>query len=221
MQRGRMMGFMLALLLTKGGPMVWVLLLAGAVAAVVFIERRWHYHKVRINTTEFIGGLKNVLRQRNIVEAISICDATPGPTARLVKTAILNRSHSRDVIKESLERAGATEVAYLEMRLGLLATFGKIAPLLGLLGTVLGFIKVFMALESLGAYANVSVLSGGILESLLSTAMGLAVGIPCYAGYNYLVGELGSLVLEMEKTSVDALQLVADTGTENAKAPSA
>ena len=83
-----------------------LILLAGAVAIVVFIERFFHCHRAQINSTEFLNGVRNVLRRDNVVEAISICDATPGPVARLVKTAILNRDNGRDRVRESLEEAG-------------------------------------------------------------------------------------------------------------------
>src|SRR5215469_2787026 len=129
--------------LFEGGPMIWVILFASAVAIAVFIERMLHCHRAQINSTEFLNGVRTVLKRDNVVEAVSICDATPGPVARLVKTAILNRDHGRDRVRESLEEAGLAEVPRLEEKLNLLATIAQIAPLLGLLGTVLGFIDVF------------------------------------------------------------------------------
>src|SRR5688572_31360698 len=130
---------MLTTLLRDGGPMIWLILLASAVAIVVFIERVLHFHRSQINSTEFLNGVRTVLKRDNVVEALSICDATPGPVARLVKTAILNRDNGRERVRESIEEAGLTEVARLEERLNLLATIAQLAPLLGLLGTVLGF----------------------------------------------------------------------------------
>src|SRR5436189_779076 len=131
---------MLPSLLLKGGPMLWLLLFTSAVAIAVFIERVLHCHRAQINSAEFLNGVRTVLKRDNVVEALSICDATPGPVARLVKTAILNRDHGRDRVRESLEEAGLAEVPRREGRLNLLATIAQIAPLLGLLGTVLGFI---------------------------------------------------------------------------------
>ena len=94
--------------------------------------------------TGFVGSLLVALRgDENVVEAISICDATPGPVARLVKTAILNRDNGRDRIREAIEEAGLVEVPRLEEKLNLLATIAQIAPLLGLLGTILGFMEIF------------------------------------------------------------------------------
>ena len=197
-------------LLTSGGPMIWVLLIAGAVATAVFIERWLLYHRAQINSTEFLNGVRNVLKRENIVEAVSICDATPGPIARLVKVAILNRERGRDGVREALEEAGLLEVPQLEERLNLLATITQIAPLMGLLGTVLGFIKMFAAMQEAGPYAHVSEMSGGIWEALVCTAAGLALAIPCYAGYNYLVNRVNSIVLDMEQSATDILNMVTE-----------
>src|SRR5438093_11805917 len=135
--------------------MAWLLLLMSAVVLVVFIERLLHYHRAQINSTEFLNGVRNVLKRENVVEALSICDATPGPVARLVKTAILNRDRGREGVRDALEEAGLLEVPRLEDKLNLLATIAQLAPLLGLLGTVLGFIQTFMAMEQHGLYAHV------------------------------------------------------------------
>src|ERR1700760_2113287 len=142
-------------LLAKGGPMLWPLLITSAVAIAVFIERVLHCHRAQINSAEFLNGVRTVLKRDNVVEALSICDATPGPVARLVKTAILNRDYGRDRVRESLEEAGLLEVPRLEEKLNLLATIAQLSPLLGLLGTVLGFIHIFGAMEAAGLNANV------------------------------------------------------------------
>src|ERR1700688_3061208 len=133
-------------LIFKGGPMLWVILMASAVAISVFIERVLHCHRAQINSAEFLNGVRTVLKRDNVVEALSICDATPGPVSRLVKTAILNRDHGRERVREALEEAGLAEVPRLEEKLNLLATIAQLAPLLGLLGTILGFIRMFMQL---------------------------------------------------------------------------
>src|ERR1700722_19691378 len=121
--------------LINGGPMLWVILFASAAAIAVFIERVLHCHRAQINSTEFLNGVRTVMKRDNVVEALSICDATPGPVARLVKTAILNRDRGRDRVRESIEEAGLTEVPLLEEKLNLLATIAQISPLLGLFGT--------------------------------------------------------------------------------------
>ena len=105
--------------------MVWLLLAASALGVVVFGERRLEFHRVQINTTALLGGLKNVLGQENLVEAIGICDATPSPTARVVKVVLEHHDLPREEVKEILEQRGSEETARLEERLGILATLGR------------------------------------------------------------------------------------------------
>lgn len=201
---------MLPELLQHGGSMMWLLLFAGAVAVAVFAERMLYCHRQQINSLEFLNGVRNVLKKDNVVEALSICDATPGPVARLVKVAILNRDRSLEAVREAVKDAGALEVPRLEDRLTLLATIGQIAPMLGLLGTVLGFIEVFRTLQTAGVAAPPNELARGVWMALVSTAGGLALAIPCYAGYNYLVSRVGKIVQDMEKSSVEILTMIAE-----------
>jgi biopolymer transport protein ExbB len=198
-------------LLVKGGPMLWVILFASAAAIAVFIERVLHYHRAQINSAEFLNGVRTVLKRDNVVEALSICDATPGPVARLVKTAILSRDYGRERVRESLEEAGLAEVPRLEEKLSLLATIAQLAPLLGLLGTLLGFIKVFSDLVDHGPTASIATLSGGVFEALVCAAAGLAVAIPAHAGYNYLVNRVNEIVLDMEKAANEIVNIVSET----------
>ena len=188
---------------------MWLILAASAVAITVFLERLLQYHREQINSSEFLNGVRNVLKRDNVVEAVAICEATPGPVARLVKAAILNRERGREAVREVLEDAGAWEVPRLEQKLNLLATIAQIAPLMGLLGTVLGFMNVFQGIQHAGLSAQVSQLSGGIWQALICTAAGLAVAIPSYAGYNYLVGRVNAIVLDMEQVSSEILNIVS------------
>lgn len=193
--------------LKNGGPVFLLILLAGAVAVVVVIERFLHYHRAQINSTEFLNGVRNVLRRNNVVEAISICDATYGPVARLVKTAILNRDNGRDRVREALEEAGLAEVPRLEEKLNLLATIAQITPLLGLFGTVLGLMDTFNT-------ARTTDLSTGVWRALICSAAGLAVAIPAHAAYNYLVSRVNSIVLDMERAATEIVNIVTETAVK-------
>ena len=207
---------MLPTLLTNGGPVIWLILLAAATAAVVFVERALFCHRSQINSAEFLNGVRTVLKRDNVVEAVSICDATPGPVARLVKAAILNRDKGRDRVREAVEEAGLTEVPQLEERLNLLATIAQIAPLLGLFGTIIGFIHVFAGLQESGLYAHISggehSLAGGIWESLICAAAGIAVAIPAHAAYNYLISRVNKIVLDMERAAAEIVNIISENG---------
>src|ERR1043166_437618 len=206
----------LPLLLRTGGPMLWLILLISAVGIVVFIERFLHCPAAQINSIEFLNGVRNALKRNNGVEAISICDATPGPVARLVKTAILNRDHGRERVREALEEAGLSEVPRLEEKLSLLATIAQLAPLLGLLGTVLGMINIFDKVQLHGLSAHVGELSGGTSQALACAAMGIAVAIPTHAGYNYLVSRVNSIVLDMERAATEIVNIVSEQSAAKA-----
>jgi len=197
-------------LLANGGWVLWLILLASAIGLVVFIERFLHCHRAQINSIEFLNGVRTVLKKENVVEALSICDATPGPVARLVKTAILNRERGREGVREALEEAGLAEVPRLEEKLNLLATIAQLAPLLGLLGTVIGFMQTFYKLQGHGLATNVGELSEGIWKALICAAAGLAVAIPAHAGYNYLVSRINSIVLDMERSASEIVTIVTE-----------
>jgi biopolymer transport protein ExbB len=207
-------------LIAFGGPVIWLILLAAATAAVVFVERVLYCHRSQINSAEFINGVRTVLKRGNVVEALSICDATPGPVAHLVKAAILHREQGRDRVREAVEEAGLVEVPRLEEKLGLLATIAQVAPLLGLFGTMIGFIHLFINLQHAGLYAHIGAdypndpnsLATGVWESLICAASGIAVAIPAHAGYNYLVSRVNKIVLDMERAASEIVNIVGENG---------
>ena len=192
---------MVAMSVLQGGPMVWVLLVCSALGVVVFMERRLTYHRVQMNTSALLGGLKNVLSQNNLVEAIGICDATPSPTARVVKTVLENHQLPREEIKEILEQQGSEEVARLERRLGILAALGQVAPLMGLLGSVMGFMETKEVVTDHHKHFS---------GAMIPLALGLAIGIPCFVGYNHLVAVIGSLVVDMQRAGLRALRMISE-----------
>jgi biopolymer transport protein ExbB len=199
-------------LLANGGPVIWLILIAAAVAVVTFIERALFCHRSQINSAEFLNGVRTVLKRDNVVEAISICDATPGPVARLVKAAVLNRDKGRERVREAVEEAGLVEVPRLEEKLNLIATIAQIAPLLGLLGTILGFMDVFGQIQELGLYANIEKLSDGVGKALICAAAGIAVAIFAHAGYNYLVSRINKVVVDMEQAAAEIINIVTENG---------
>jgi biopolymer transport protein ExbB len=199
-------------LLANGGPVIWLILIAAATAAVVFVERALFCHRSQINSAAFLNGVRTVIKRGNVVEAIAICDATAGPVARLVKAAILARDHGRDRVREAVEEAGLTEVPRLEEKLNLLATIAQIAPLLGLFGTVLGFIDIFGQIEQAGLYAHIEMLSHGVWKALICAAAGIGIAIPVHAAYNYLVSRVNKIVLDMERAAAEIVNIVTENG---------
>ena len=189
--------------------MVWVLLVVSAFGITAFLERLLYYHRAQINASEFMAGVRTVLKNDNVVEAVAICDATPGPVARMAKLGILNREQSHDRLRELLDDNSKAEVPRLEKRLNMLGTIAQIAPLLGLLGTVLGFIQIFQGVWREGNWVLANVLAGGIWQGLICMALGLAIAIPSTIAFNYLVGRKDDIALDIEKSNAELLNILA------------
>ena len=196
-------------LLQMGGVLMYPILLCSVISVAIFIERLYHLHRAEINTREFLAGIRNILKKRNITEAVAICEETPGPVAHIIKAGVLKHDQPKEEIKEAVEDAGLHEVPRLEKNLVVLATIAHITPLLGLLGTVLGMIGAFQEIQAAGGMVNAKDLATGIWEALITTAAGLTVAIPVYVAYNYLVSRVNGLVLEMEKSATEVVDLLA------------
>ena len=195
-------------IMTKGGPLMWFILISAILAIAVFFERLFHYHRAQIHTTDFVNGILNSLKHGNIREAIDTCKHTAGPVSEVVEAAVNNHDRSREEIREAVQDAGRTEVTRLERNLPILATIAQVTPLIGFLGTVWGMIQVFMVIEKTQA-TTAGQLAGGVWQALLTTAGGLVVAIPSYIAYNYLVSRVQNLVLDMEKAANETVQYLA------------
>ncbi|MPM84520.1 hypothetical protein SDC9_131593 [bioreactor metagenome] len=191
-------------MMSDGGPVMWLILAASVIAMVIFLEKWFQFHREQINVGELITGLFNVLRRDGYVEAITLCDNTPGPVPAVLNAAILAHQRGERKLDRAVEGACLDEVARLERHLNVLGTIGFIAPLLGLLGTVLGMMEAFQTINATqSVYLSVTELSKAVNLALITTAAGLAVAIPCYVAHNYLVARLDSMVLDMEKAAAE------------------
>lgn len=182
----------------KGGPVMWLLVVLGLAALVVFVERALFLHRGQIRSTEFLNGIKNLLQKDRLMEALTLCEETPGPVAKLVKTGLRHATDDEAALRFAVQDAALTELPVLERRISALAAIAQIAPLFGLLGTLLGMIKTFWLFNQGGDYATPSVLAGGMWEALLTAAAGLAVAIPAHLGRHFLAGRVRALVQDME-----------------------
>jgi biopolymer transport protein ExbB len=183
-------------LFAKGGPMMWVLLAIALVGIVLFVERTLYLHRGQIRSTAFINGIKNILAKRRIVEALTVCEETPGPVAAVVKAALLHADDDADKMRYFVQEAAVIELPALERRLGAIAAIAQVAPLVGLLGTVLGFIATFSAFER--DYATASALAKGMWQALLATAGSLMLAIPAHLAHHFLSGRVRAIVRDVE-----------------------
>ena len=168
----------------KGGWIMYPLLFSSILALTVALERFWYLRKRKILIPEIISVLDQIKSPGDLHLAKSICDKFKGPFSRIVQTSINNDDLPADELRVLVEDEGRQEVRVLQRGLVTLETVATIAPLMGLLGTVLGMIKVFNVIETLGV-GQAKALSGGISEALITTATGLIIGIPVFIAYNF------------------------------------
>lgn len=204
-------------MVVKGGPIMYPIILCSVIALAIVIERVYHLHRAKIDTRKFMDEIANILRRNKIMEAIEMCDATPGPIAHILKAGILKHDRPRQEIKEAIEEAGLYEVPRMEKNLTALSTVAHISPLLGLLGTVVGMVRCFQVIQEKSTSLN-SVspgdLAGGIWQALITTVAGLVVAIPAYVAYNYLVSRVDNLVLDMERSATDLINVLTQRGKD-------
>jgi biopolymer transport protein ExbB len=193
----------------KGGIIMYIILFCSIVALAIFIERLWQIHRARMNTEKFMAEIGSTLRQNRIKDAIDICSNARGAVANILKAGILKHDRPKSEIKEAIEEAGVYEVPELEKNISALATIAHVTPLLGLLGTVLGMVRAFQVIQEKGAVVNPGDLAGGIWEALITTVAGLSVAIPTFVAYNFLVSRVGRIILDMEKSSTDLVNILA------------
>lgn len=187
---------------------MWPILFCSIVGVAISIERFISLRRASIDTREFMDTMRQVLRQNRMQEAIEICEHTNAPVSRILRAGILKHDRPKEDIREAIEDAGNLEIPRLERYLSALATCANIAPLLGLLGTVQGMIAAFAQIQNKRGQVNPSDLAEGIGTALYTTAFGLAVAIPMLVLYNYFVTRVENMVVEMEISSSELVELL-------------
>lgn len=191
-------------LIKAGGWLMWPILLCSVIAMAIIAERFWSLRKARIAPDNLVGRVWQWQKEGRLdAERIHYLRAG-SPLGMVLAAGLLNRDHSREIMKEGIEEVGRHVAHELERFLNTLGTIASISPLLGLLGTVIGMIKVFTVITVQGV-GNPAVLSEGISEALLTTAAGLSVAIPSLMFHRYFRGRVDDLIVAMEQ---EALKLV-------------
>lgn len=179
------------------------------VSFTIFIERFIHLNKSESDTNQLVIHLRNSITEGNIVEAIQICEKTGGTIANIVKAGIERHHRSQEQIERAMELSGLIEIAHLEKNAKILSIIAYIAPLIGLLGTVLGFIQAFAEMRMSGLVDISATKLGEAMEyALVTTAAGLVVAIPSVIAYNYLVSRIEGFILEIQTTSSEIVDLL-------------
>jgi biopolymer transport protein ExbB len=198
--------------LAKGG---WVMIPIGLVSVLslgLFLERLFTLRRSRVYPLDFVERVRALIRANKISEALVLCQRNASSMAMVLSVGLIRADQPRDQIKEAVEERGRIEAGRLDRFIEGLGTIAAIAPLLGLLGTVLGMIDVFKEVDATtqagGMGVNPGALASGIWKALITTAAGLAVAIPTFVGYKYLTTRINRLILDMEEGATELVELL-------------
>jgi biopolymer transport protein ExbB len=194
----------------SGGPIFWVLLALGVASVVVFFERFFELRRAQVDYQDFIKGVVNILVNGGEDEAIAICEDAAVPVANIVATAIRHRTSSEEALKDAVDSQGRVESSRLDRRLASLAIMGQVAPLIGLLGTIIGFVRSVMLVNSQELVARADLMNSA-MEALVSAALGLVVMIPIVVMYGILRLRMDRIIVELEAA---ASQIVSHLTSE-------
>ncbi|MCR4338090.1 MAG: MotA/TolQ/ExbB proton channel family protein [Candidatus Omnitrophica bacterium] len=200
-------------LIMAGGPIMVPILICSIIALGVVLGKIAYFRSITTDTVQLKQDVFHLLKQNKIKEAVSLCETNPSPVAKILKAGILKAGSSRETIKEAMEDVSLFEVPKLEKRFTALATIANVSPLLGLLGTVTGMTGAFHTIQARATSMNPVTpadLAGNIWEALITTVAGLAVAIPTFVAYNYLISRVNTFVLEMERAATELVNLLCE-----------
>jgi biopolymer transport protein ExbB len=197
-------------LISKGGPLVWLLLGCFGLSLAIFAERIAYFHRASMNIGEFLAGLASLIRRKNYSEALQECVATRVPAGRVLHAALLRHHSPREQLKEIVQEAGQLEVPRLERYLSVLHGIAHAAPLIGLLGTIAGLMDTFAEMNNVTGYATPAQVAKGVYMSLVTSALGLVVAIPSYLFYAFLAAKCRHLMHDLERAGIEIVNILED-----------
>ena len=195
-------------LASKGGWLMIVLLLLSIMAIYIFGNKYWMIRQAGQIDKNFMKDIRDYIHDGKIKSALELCQRYDSPVARLVEKGIERIGRPLQDIQTAVENTGSVEVARLEKGLPMLATIAGGAPMIGFLGTVSGMIQAFFKMSTAGNNIDITLLSGGIYEAMVTTVGGLFVGIIAYFGYNFLTSQISNLVFKMERTTIEFIDML-------------
>ena len=194
-------------LVEAGGFIMWPIIFCSVAALAITAERTWAYRKQRVVPDHLLAQIWQLYRSEELSAEHIQTVRRGSPLGQILAAGLTNMRHSRLVMKESIEEEGRLVVHQLERYLNALGTIAAVTPLLGLLGTVIGMIKVFTAITTAGV-GDPAELAEGISEALITTAAGLSVAIPSLAAHRYLTGKVDELIVAMEEQAVKMVEVM-------------
>ena len=192
----------------KGGWLMVPLVILSIVTIYMFGMKWWAIRKATKVDPNFMKDIRDFIHEGKMKSAISLCQKTDTPVARLVEKGIERMGRPLQDIQTAVENMGNVEVARLEKGLPMLATIAGGAPMIGFLGTVMGMVQAFFNMAQAGNNIDITLLSGGIYTAMVTTVAGLIVGIMAYFGYNFLTSQVSDLVFKMQNNTIEFMDLL-------------
>lgn len=196
-----------------GGFMMWPLLVSAVLGLAVIFWRLAVLGRARMVSKRVIKKVRKFLSSGNIDGAVEYCQHSAGPAAAILLAGLKRVGKGRETIEKAIETAAALELAFLEKGLIVLSSVSTVAPLMGFLGTVIGMIQAFAAIEMHGE-VEATLVAAGIKVALITTAAGLSIAIPVNIGHNYFVTRIDDLILDLEESAAYLIESVEGKGHE-------
>ncbi|MFQ5888969.1 MAG: MotA/TolQ/ExbB proton channel family protein [Gemmatimonadota bacterium] len=207
---GQGQGLNLGEIWESGGFMMWPLGFCLAVGVLIILWKFFDLQVKAARTRKLLGEVDGLIAQQRLDQALALCEESRSPAAEILKAGLKRHHEGTERVMQAIENTGAIQVANLERGLVWLATLSNVAPLLGFLGTVIGMIQAFQAIEIAGE-VEATLVAGGIKVALITTATGLTIAIPINVMHNYFVTRVDRLVIDMEESAqkmIDALHSI-------------
>ncbi|MEM7790677.1 MAG: MotA/TolQ/ExbB proton channel family protein [Verrucomicrobiota bacterium] len=201
--------------IVQGGPVMYPLLIVSILGFVLFIERSLFLHKGQIGRDDFLSGIKNLIAKKRLVEALTLCSDTPGPIARIVKSALLQYGKPPENIRAAIQSAALVELPSLERRIGTIAAIARIAPLLGFLGTLISALQALYQLEA--SNADSARFSELLAEALITSASGIAIAVMATLAHHFLYGRVRAIVHDFEWVGHNIYEFLTTEKPEDVK----
>jgi biopolymer transport protein ExbB len=195
-------------LMQQGGWIMLVLAVLSVIAVYIFIERYIAIRSAERDDPLFMDRIRDYMKNGDVKRAVNFCRVTNTPGSRIIERGISRMNRPAQEVQTAIENTGNLEVAALEKRLHVLATISGGAPMIGFLGTVIGMVEAFWQMSNAGGDLDLSMLSGGIYQAMVTTVGGLIVGIVALFAYNYLVAKVDGVVNELERKSLAFMDLL-------------
>jgi biopolymer transport protein ExbB len=195
-------------LLGQGGWIMIVLAIMSIIAVYIFVERFMTIKNAGKDDPLFMARIRDYIKNGDVSSAVNFCRITNTPAARMIERGISRMGRPVAEIQAAVENTGNIEVSLLEKRLPVLSTIAGGAPMVGFLGTVIGMVEAFWQMSNAGSNIDISTLSGGIYQAMVTTVGGLVVGIAALFAYNYLVAKVDGVVREMEQKTMSFMDIM-------------